>query len=108
MRETNKELVRVICGPASRKSTPLMLAKRFGGGEGREEGSTEKHNSSTDAFFPLTKFNFRSFLLFVRQAFSKIGPLPSVIIAKKKDPKKPGKYDKEQQSIGILTTVLSP
>ena len=75
-------------------------------GEGRGEGSTEKHNSSTDAFYPLRKFNFRSF--FVRQAFSKIGPLLSVVIAKKKDPKKPGKYDKEQQSIGILTTFLSP
>lgn len=71
-------------------------------------GLREKHNSSSDAFYRLTKFNFRSFLLFVRQAFSKIGPLLSAVIAKKKDPKKPGKYDKEQQSIEIFITFLSP
>lgn len=32
------------------------------------------------------------------QAFSKVGPLISAVIAKKKDPKKPGKFNKAQKS----------
>ena len=88
---------------------PTNAYEEVGGrGGGRGDGSTEKHNSSSDVFYPLTKFNFRSFVLFVWQAFSKIGPLLSVVIAKKKDLKKPGKWDKEQQSIEIFITFLSP
>ena len=45
--------------------------------------------------FPL--FCLSSCVLFSRQAFSKMGPLLSAIIAKKKDPKKPGMYDKDLQ-----------
>ena len=95
-----------MCSYFAAKCPTNACEEVVGGGVG--EGSTEKHNSSTDAFHPLTKVNFRSFLLFVRQAFSKIGPLLSAVIAKKKDPKKPGKYGKEQQSIEILITFLSP
>lgn len=32
------------------------------------------------------------------QAFSKVGPLISAVIAKKKDPKKPGKFNKAEKS----------
>ena len=59
----------------------------WGGGGGGAEGIVQQRSTTLQL---MTKFNFRSFLLFVRQAFSKIGPLLSAVIAKKKDPKKPG------------------
>ena len=66
-----------------------------------EKGIAEGGGGGKRRLF-LIQFTLRQILTSVHlgwQAFSKIGPLISAVIAKKKDPKTPGKFNKAQKLI---------